>query len=274
MHRAFVCAGLGANCPSRRGGFCDRLDEKGLAMLSASAHLERLPADRVLWHDDGPPVTGVLLSGLLRFERCNSQGRRQILNVILPGELVGPEMDRDAGYSIEAATDATFCRFDTALFERRIADDHALRAEVYRQSLRQLDRLRWLTWIIGTLSPEERVAAFLVAATDYMPFQPQPEGGPVLSVLLSRRDIADLLATTVETTCRILKGLEREGLIVLRDARHIEVPDLAALARRGGVPRESDRPKPGPAARTGAEAQAILLSAPGLPAEAPPRRWS
>ena len=260
MHRPLACAGLGVVCPSRRCGFCGQLDGTALTALSASAHVEHCPADRVLWHDDdGPPVVGVLLSGLLRFERCSSQGRRQILNLILPGELVGWETERALGNSIEAATEATFCRFDPALFDRLLGEDQTLRAELYRQNIRQLDRLRWLTWAIGALAPEERVAAFLVSATDYMPFQPQPEGGPILSVLISRRDIADLLATTVETTCRILKALEREGLIVLRDPWHIQIPDLAALAERGGVPRESDRPDLGGAAGAGGAGQAILL---------------
>jgi CRP/FNR family transcriptional regulator len=262
MYKPFACAGLGATCPSRGTGFCGHLDGAALAALSGSAHVEHCAVDRVLWHDDdGPPVAGVLLSGLLRLERCSSQGRRQILGLFLPGELVGWETDRAAGYSIEAVTEATFCRFDPVLFNRLVSDDQALRAEVYRQNMRQLERLRWLTWTIGALSPEERVAAFLVSAMDYMPVQPQPEGGPVLSVVLSRRDIADLLATTVESTCRILKGLEREGLIVLRDPWHVQIPDIDALARRGSVPRATDRPDFGTARRAGGSGQAILLPA-------------
>jgi hypothetical protein len=117
------------------------------------------------------------------------------------------------------------------------------------------------------------VAAFLVSAMDYMPLQPQPEGGPVLSVILSRRDIADLLATTVESTCRILKGLEREGLIVLRDPRHVQIPDLDSLAQRGGVPRAADRPDLGTAAKAGGSGQAILLPETALPDGQPLGRW-
>jgi CRP/FNR family transcriptional regulator len=247
-------------CPSHADGFCRHLDTTAFEALAASAHVEHCAPGRVLWHDDdGPPVAGVLLSGLLRFERCNSQGRRQILNLILPGELVGWEADRASGYSIEAATEATFCRFDPVLFDRLVAKEPSLRSEVYRQNVRQLDRLRWLTWAIGALAPEERLAAFLVSATDYMPLQPQPEGGPILTVLLSRRDMADLLATTVESICRILKSLEREGLIVLRDPWHVQIPDLGALAERGGVSRASDRPDLGTGAKARGSGQAILL---------------
>jgi CRP/FNR family transcriptional regulator len=272
MHRPLHCAGLAKLCPSHADGFCRHLDGTAFATLAASAHVEHLPPGRVLWHDDdGPPMAGVLLSGLLRFERCNSQGRRQILNLILPGELVGWETDRASGYSIEAATEATVCRFDPALFDRLVAKDQSLRTEVYRQNVRQLDRLRWLTWAIGALAPEERVAAFLVSATDYMPLEPQAEGGPILTVLISRRDIADLLATTVESICRILKSLEREGLIVLRDPWTVQIPDLDALAERGGVPRAGHRPRSGTAAKAGGSGQAILVT-PGAAGPAQPGR--
>ncbi|MGI1661582.1 Crp/Fnr family transcriptional regulator [Palleronia sp. KMU-117] len=240
---ACKCAGLAPECISYRLGLCGRIDPATFQALSASAHFEDLPADRILWHDDhAPAFVGVVLSGILRFERSNSQGRRQVLNLLLPGEIFGVENELGAGYTIEAATDVRLCRFDAHVFDRLMPKDRRLRAEVYRQNVNRLERLRWLTWAIGALSPEERVAAFLVIGTDYMPVQPHPEGGCVLSVMLGRRDIADLLATTVESTCRILKSLERDGLIEMLDPRNIHIPDLAALAERGAIQRLGDRP--------------------------------
>lgn len=232
-------------CHSLCSGFCSEMNRDSFTRLSATAHVERLPAEHILWHDDDAPrVVGVVLDGLLRYERCTSQGRRQILNLIRPGELVGWEKQRRAGYTIETATPVTLCRFDAQLFDRLVSEDRALREAVYMQETTKLDRLRWLTWAIGALSPEERIAAFLVVGTEFMPFTFNGEGAAGrLTVTLNRRDVADLMATTVESICRILKGLEREHLIRLEDPRHIVLSDPAALAERGRVPRAIDRPK-------------------------------
>jgi CRP/FNR family transcriptional regulator len=211
--------------------------------LVAGAKIERLPADRILWHDDdGPGLVAVPLDGVLRFEHCTSGGRRQIPNLFLPGELTGWERQRRSGYTIETATPVTLCRFDPALFERIMAEDRGLRAAVFRQSEARLERLRWLTWALGALTPEERVAAFLVIGTQFMPFEAVSRGGGVLDQTVSRRDMADLMATTPESICRILKGLERDGLITLEGPRRIHLHSLPDLAERGRVARTLDRP--------------------------------
>lgn len=238
-----LCDGVGMTCESFRSGLCGQVKQATFQQLSMSAHIEEYPAGRIIWHDDdAPSVVGINLSGLLRFERCTMHGRRQVLNLILPGELVGCEVPREAGYTIEAATPVTICRFDAATFDRVITEDEGLRKAIYRQNTDRLERLRWLTWAIGALSPDERLAAFLVTATQFMPFVADQGGGGVLTVTLDRKDVADLHATTVESVCRILKGLERSGLILLETPRRIRIPSLEDLAAAGRVARECDRP--------------------------------
>lgn len=238
-----LCDRVGMSCISREQGLCARLQPESFRQLAASAHLEEFPAGRILWHDDdGPSVIGVILSGVMRFERCTLHGRRQVLNLVLPGELVGWEVKRGAGYTMETATPVTLCRFDTATFDRLLARDHALRQSIFRQNSNWLERLRWLTWAIGALTPEERLAAFLVSGTEFMPFQPDDSGGGILTVTLDRKDVADLHATTPESVCRILKGFERDGLILLETPRCIRINDLATLAEIGRVSRNGDRP--------------------------------
>lgn len=240
---ANLCARGSADFDPLRRGLCGLMNADAFQRLVAGAHIDRLPPDRILWHDDdGPSLIGVPLDGVLRFERCTTGGRRQILNLFLPGELTGWEKQRRSGYTIETATPVTLCRFDPALFDRIMAEDRGLRAAVYRQSEARLERLRWLTWAIGALTPEERVAAFLVIGSQFMPFEPDDNGGGLLVVTVSRRDMADLMATTPESICRILKALERDGLITLDDPRHIRLHCLPQVAERGRVARTLDRP--------------------------------
>ncbi|SIO22825.1 CRP/FNR family transcriptional regulator, anaerobic regulatory protein [Rhodovulum sp. ES.010] len=217
------------------GGVCAELSAQAVDALAASARLERVSAGRVLWRDDGPPgMVGLLVSGYLRLQRFSREGRRQILNLSVPGDLFGHEAERRAEYTLEAATDATLCRFDRRTFERLAREDHSLRRALYRHNSRNLDRLRWLTWTIAALRPEERIAGFLLNATAFMPVQRLPDGTALLTLAIGRRDMADLLATSVETICRVLKGLERDGLIRLIDSNHLHLRDETALALRAG----------------------------------------
>ncbi|GAA0292852.1 Crp/Fnr family transcriptional regulator [Rhodovulum strictum] len=218
-------------------GFCAEIGVTACRRLAETAQIETVPADKVLWHDDAPQTAvGIVLTGYLRFQRYSREGRRQILNLTVPGDLFGQETEGRAGYTLEAATEVRLCRFDRRSFDRLVADDGTLRRALYRFNAGRLERLRWLTWTIGALRPEERIVAFLLNARGFLPYRPLPDGAGLISLSVGRRDIADLLATSVETICRVFKALERDGLIRLLDASHILFLDLDALAERAGLP--------------------------------------
>ena len=186
-----------------------------------------LPAGHTIWHEgEGhAPVVGMLRSGILRLVRHNRDGRRQIVNLVLPGEVFGQDQFRRTGYALETATEASVQFFDRAAYSRRFASDPDFRRRIYKQEARALDRLRAIALAIGGLRPEERIAAFLSSAKNWMPYEPQPDGTGILSLNISRRDLADLLATSTETICRTLKKFERTGWIKMYDAKHLRIHD-------------------------------------------------
>ncbi|MCO8146038.1 Crp/Fnr family transcriptional regulator [Rhodovulum tesquicola] len=227
--------------------FCAEIGEPACRRLAEAAHVETVPADKVLWHDDAPPsAVGIVVSGYLRFQRHSRDGRRQILNLAVPGDLFGQESEGRNGYTLESATEATLCRFDRRVFDRLVTEDGMLRRALYRFNAGHLERLRWLTWTIGAMRPDERIAAFLLSARSYMPYRALPDGTGLISLAVARRDIADLLATSVETICRVFKALERDGLIRLLDPAHILFLDIDALAGRAGLTDGEEPCAPGP----------------------------
>jgi CRP/FNR family transcriptional regulator len=253
MHYSEAVRARAERCAALRTEFGDEIGTAAFDALLTSAHVETFKADRILWHDDMPPgLVGVVSSGYLRFQRYSREGRRQILNLIVPGDIFGQETQRHAGYTLETATEAVLCCFDRRTFDRLIREDGSLRRALYRHGAQSLDRLRWLTWTIGALRPDERIAAFLLSATDFMPFAPMQDGAGILTLSISRRDIADLLSTSVETICRTLKCFERRGIIRLLDSTHVAFLDeasLAALAGREPSAREALAPVSQRAAR-------------------------
>jgi CRP-like cAMP-binding protein len=180
-------------------------------------------------------------SGLLRLQRHGQDGKRQILSLILPGEIVGYESNWREGLSIETATRCELCRCDRREYDARLESDPVLRRAFYLQQQDQLERLRWLTWSIGALRPEERLSAFFALAIQFMPWQPLPDGTGVLTILLPRADIADLLATTVETISRFLHRLDGAGVVRIEDPSHLRLLDLQDLRARGCIEQSFDR---------------------------------
>lgn len=180
-------------------------------------------------------------SGLLRMQRHSVDGRRQILSLSLPGEIVGYDAPQRDGICIEAVTPANLCRIDRQAFDAALQGDPALPGDFIRQQQQQLDRILWLTWAIGALKPDERFSAFLAFATRFMPYQPLGDGTGVLSMQLPRLDIADLLATTGESICRIVHRFAEMGILEIRDPTHFRILDrdrLVSLGRIGAVDGE------------------------------------
>lgn len=213
-------------------------------------HCDQRSADSEVVSSDTPSQDIWLVRrGLLRLQRYSYEGRRQILSLFLPGEIIGYEGQLREGMSVETVTESTLCRIKRQSFEGMLSVNCRLRAELFRQKRDQLDRLHWLTWSLGALGPGERLSAFLALSSQFMPYQRLPDGSGILSMQLPRRDIADLLATTVETVSRVLHKLSDQGLVELRDPARFRLVDLEGLIALGQIKSQFDRVALGLAAR-------------------------
>ena len=183
----------------------------------------------------------LIRSGILRLQRHAYDGRRQILSLFFPGEIIGFEGEFREGVSVETATQSGLCRIDRRWFDKMVDQNDVLRAELFRQKQDHLDRLHWLTWSLGALKPEERLCAFLALSSKFMPYQPLPDGTGILSLYLARKDIADLLGTTVESISRIVHRLADTGIIEIRDPAHFRFLDMPKLIALGKVDGHFDR---------------------------------
>ncbi|MDP4034114.1 MAG: Crp/Fnr family transcriptional regulator [Pseudorhodobacter sp.] len=210
------------------------IDSNAQEGLSQIGNLRDYPANQFIGDaETGLGLTGIVISGYLRLQHDRIDGRRQILSLLTPGDIVGRPSGCCRGYSIEASTDARVCRLDLHRFSRMLETDTTIRRAVYVVQSAKLGQLHWLAWSLGALNAEERLCAFLALATRYMPFEPLPGGGHILSVDLPRPDIADFLGTTVESISRISSHLDRIGAIRMRNAWQFEIPDLGKLVQMG-----------------------------------------
>ncbi|GEM_PF-357784 len=238
--------------PARRkssGNRCCLPLGKTMVCGAARHRVDRIPESEVISGGALSHDLWFIRSGILRLQRYAYDGRRQILSLFFPGEIVGFDGEFHEGEFVETATQSGLCRIDRRRFDRMADRSETLRAELFRQKQDQLDRLHWLTWSLGALGPERRLCGFLVLSSKFMPYQPLPDGTGVLTVDLPRRDIADLLGTTVETISRIVHKLSETGAIEIRDPAHFRFLDLPRLIALGQIDGLFDRMSVGLARR-------------------------
>lgn len=220
----------------RNNGMRSSLPVGKTMVYGAAGHLEDRAADsELISGGTRSRYVWFVRSGILRLQRYGYDGRRQLLSLFFPGEIVGFEGELREGASLETATDCGLCRIDRRSFDSLVNQNDDLRAELFRQKQDQLDRLHWLTWSLGALKPDERLCAFFALSSKFMPYQPLPDGTGVLSLSLPRKDIADLLGTTVESISRSVHKLSDAGVIEIKDPAHFRFLDLSRLIALGKI---------------------------------------
>jgi CRP-like cAMP-binding protein len=161
-------------------------------------------------------------SGAVRCFKLLSDGRRQIADFYLPGDVFGVEAGADHRVTAESLTESS------VTVARRSAltdgDDEIGRAQaLWRLAIADLQRSQDHALTLGRRSATERVASFLVDIAGRL----GAEDGFVLP--MTRQDMADYLGLTIETVSRTLSQLQATGLIRIGSCRSVQIVDREAL---------------------------------------------
>lgn len=162
-----------------------------------------------------------VISGAVRSFRVLSDGRRQVLDFYLPGDIFGIEPGPDHGVGAEAVNDVIL------LVARRslAADDGdgAMTRRLLRLAVDDLRRSRDHVLTLGCRTACERVASFLNDLAVRLGNRRS------LDLPMSRQDIADYLGLTIETVSRTFSLFQTAGLIRLHGRRSVELCRPGAL---------------------------------------------
>ena len=105
-------------------------------------------------------------------------------------------------------------------------------------ALDAISRLRSQLLIVARLTATEKVGGFLLAMSGRLSVGPRD----VVILPISRYDIADYLAISVETVSRSLTELRRSGLIAFTGTRRVRIIDRNALEDLHGLSMQSRGP--------------------------------
>lgn len=164
-----------------------------------------------------------VVSGAVRTIRFSSDGRRQILGFHLPGDVFGLEAGAKHSLSAEAVVDADLALVRRSQIDSAAAQDTSAAHALLELMRRQLNSAQEHALVLGRKGAGERVAAFLLQLSDR--FTQHCE----IDLPMSRADIADYLALTIETVSRAFTQMERDHTIALPSSRHVVVRDRCAL---------------------------------------------
>jgi CRP-like cAMP-binding protein len=179
-----------------------------------------------------------IAAGVVRVSRLSQNGRRQVLALMLPGDLFGLP---DAGVyvnSAETACPATLYRVPWLQLRSLMIREPVLQLNLFNRVAYDLREAQRRIMTLGQQNVCQRLASLLLDFAMHPAFFDAERA--VLELPLSRFDIADYLGTASETVTRGLGRLEQDGVIRRLNSRVIEIRNLSALQAMQTEKRRKD----------------------------------
>lgn len=221
-------------CPLRRVELFTPWPPADVAALQRLKQGEsRLPADSVLIHEgQGASQVYTLLSGWAFQFRTLANGKRQILQFVLPGDLVGAQhaVIGNAWHGVRTLTDATFCALGPELTRDHASSTHTLGRAVSVLLAQDCSALEEQLVSLGQRTALERVAALFLTMFRRAAALQQDRGESGVDFPATQQHIADMLGLSLVHTNKTIRRLQRQTGCSLRHGR-LAIPDLTAVSR-------------------------------------------
>ena len=249
-HLAAADATPCAQCPLRPLPLFIEHNAQELAVVQSLKRRElRVEAGYTLI-DEGQtdaPLYTLLEGWAFRFKTL-SDGRRQILNVLLAGDFIGVQqkMGDAAAHGVMTLTEAVFCVFQRDALWSLHRELPSLGFNVTWLTAHEESLVDEHLLSVGRRSAEERIATLLILlykrAAALLPAGAAPSAG--VPFPLTQSHVADALGLSLVHTNKTLRKLERRGLHRIVDGRLflLDVKSLARLADLYGDGRPAPRP--------------------------------
>lgn len=176
---------------------------------------------KIFSQGDSAAFIYLLVDGLTRVCHTLHNGDRQILAFHWPGDLFGLAEHGRYVNSAETITKATVNRFPVKKLEAFLLENPQVQEDFLVKAMHDLRRSQRQLLIMGRYDIPRRLAAFLLDCSGQGHyFDPATQ---VLTLPMSRYDIADYLGTSAETVTRALGRLESDGVLRRLTARTLEL---------------------------------------------------
>jgi len=217
-----------AKCGSRSVGLCASLDAGALDdMSSESERLSVEHRDAVFRQGDPARYVYTLTEGMARLTRVLPDGRQAVIGFRFAGDIIGFTPDSEHAFGAEMLTRGTVCRLDRRRLEQMFRRYPVMERRFLELCVRELSTSQDHILVLGQLSAEERVAAFLVSLVAAQ--ERRGHVGPVFDLPATRADIGEFLGLTLETVSRAISAFRKRGWVRLHGHSGCELMNREAL---------------------------------------------
>ena len=211
----------------------EQVDDASLASLTRVAALRRVPRHTAVLHaGDRTDNIYFVLSGLLKVQIADEEGREVILSMLGPGELFG-EMgvldDHPRSATVLAVEPSEVVVIGKNDFKRCLVENPDVSLFIMRNLTRRLRMADRAIESLALLDVYGRVARLLLEASEII------DGRKVVTQKLTKQDIAKMIGASREMVSRVMRDLTAQGLLREEEGQLVLL-DLEAFRRHGDGP--------------------------------------
>jgi len=229
---AVVAKSTCANCGARHACMPPELSAAGVEAFSkAFGNTRRVKRGEAIYRaGDVFHNLYVARAGSSKTIAVYRDGRQQITGFQISGEFLGMDGIGTGKHTVDAVAleDSVMCVIAFKELEGLCDENKAMQHHVHKLMSREIVRESGLLMMMGNLTAEERVAAFLLNLSQR--FQDRGYSPAEFQLRMTREEIGCHLGLTLETVSRMFSKLQRQGLIDMR-GKQAKIVDLEGLGR-------------------------------------------
>ncbi len=221
-------------CPAFQDNLCHIFTDATFADALVDTKIDDhfAPARRSLWRAGDPlERVPVICQGWAATSATLSDGRRQILSFLLPGDLVSAALifDPVIHCSVDAVTDLRYRAFPRAELKQTLARKPKLLAIVSRFSAKESARADRLAIDLGRRGAAARIASLILTLAERLRKRGMMPD-KTMDFPLRQHHIADAVGLTVVHVGNIIAEFRRAGLLEINE-RSLTIADQPGLSR-------------------------------------------
>lgn len=234
---AYLDRNPGIDIAQRTAVFGAAVADEVPSLAAFGAKTSHFKPHEVVYYE-GDPADRIfeLAKGSVMLFKLLPDGRRQVVEVLRPGDIFGIPAGKEQNCTAETLTDAKVNVVDM----NHVAGSPDFQRQITRCLAAQMQVLHEHAVLLGRKSAMERVASFLMhlvpdrGGTECA--GPSETGGDTrqLKLFMTRQEIADYLGLTIETVSRVISEMKRRGLITVERNDEVRLNKVCAMCQLTG----------------------------------------
>lgn len=207
----------------------DSVDLEGLETIIGVRRVVRR-GEALFRADDSFGSLYAVRSGSFKTVVMHRDGGEQVTGLYLPGDPLGLDGISEFKHACDAIAleDSSVCVIPFSQFDEFCREVKPMQRHLYKMMGRAIVRESNLTMMLGTMTAEQRVAAFLLDLSNR--FQARGFSPTSFCVRMTREEMGSYLGIKLETVSRMFSKFQKDRLIETR-GKSITLIDPASLAR-------------------------------------------